>query len=67
MTVQADVLGFLNLIDALCDLNAASEEAREEGFPLPSVLALVNTTRLLRELYRIRPRRYLVYPTARLQ
>ena len=51
-----------DLIDALGDLRGASDEARDEGFPLPSGLALENANRLLRELYRISPRRYEVFP-----
>ena len=48
---------------ALDDLQGVTDEAREEGFPLPSDVALENVDRLLRELYRISPRRFEVYPT----
>ncbi len=47
---------------ALTDLREAREEAREEGFSLPSCLAIENATRLLQEMYSILPRRFEVYP-----
>ena len=51
------------LTDALHDLHAAMDEAREEGFPVPSEMALENAEHLLREMYLISPRRFEVYPT----
>ena len=51
------------LYDALYDLREAKDEALEEGFPVPSEIALENAERLLREMYLISPRRYEVYPT----
>ena len=51
------------LSDALADLREASDEAREEGFPAPSTLALSNAERLLKAMYGISPRRFEVYPT----
>ncbi|MYD60045.1 MAG: hypothetical protein F4W91_03295 [Gemmatimonadetes bacterium] len=51
------------LYAALHDLQEATDEALEEGFPVPSELALENAERLLREMYLISPRRYEVYPT----
>lgn len=51
------------LNDALHDLREASDEARDEGFPQPSKIALKNAERLLREMYGISPRRFEVYPT----
>ena len=51
------------LSDALADLRETSDEAREEGFPAPSALALSNAERLLKAMYRISPRRFEVYPT----
>lgn len=51
------------LHDALRDLREAPDEAHEEGFPPPSRAALENADRLLREMYRISPRRLEVYPT----
>ena len=64
MTEPIDLQASDDLNDALCDLRGASDEAREEGFPLPSDLAIENANRLLRQLYQISPRRYEVYPTA---
>ena len=51
------------LSDALRDLRETSDEAREEGTPLPPNAALESAERLLREMYRISPRRFEVYPT----
>lgn len=51
------------LNDALFDLREARNEAREEGFPEPSDMALENAERLLREMHGISPRRFEVYPT----
>ena len=50
------------LEDALRDLADAKIEAREEGFPLPSDVALENAERLLRSMYEVTPRRFEVYP-----
>ena len=51
------------LSDALNDLREVSDEAREEGYPMPSGLALSNAERLLKAMYEIAPRRFEVYPT----
>lgn len=51
------------LNNALRDLREARDEAREEGFPQPSSMALENAERLLREIYWMSPRRFEVYPT----
>ena len=51
------------LVSALHDLQEATDEAHEEGFPPPSDVALENADRFLREMYRISPRRFEVYPT----
>ncbi len=51
------------LNDALRDLREARDEARDEGFPQPSKIALENAERLLRGMYGIFPRRFEVYPT----
>ena len=51
------------LNDALHDLRETRDEARDEGFPHPSDIALENAERLLREMYGISPRRFEVYPT----
>ena len=53
----------VELVNALDDLQNTSGEAIEEGFPVPSGIALENADRLLREMYRILPRRFEVYPT----
>ena len=52
-----------DLNDALSDLREARDEALEDGFPLPSAIAVENATRLLRQMYRILPCRFEVYPT----
>ena len=51
-----------DLCDALRDLEGVRNEAREEGFPVPSDTALRNAGRLLHAMYRILPRRFEVYP-----
>ncbi len=48
---------------ALIDLDEASDEAREEGFPALSERALGDARRLLKDLYRMHPCRLEVYPT----
>ena len=60
-----EVAGGVNsdLREALRDLDAAEREALEDGFPVPSKIALENARRLLRALYQISRRRYEVYPT----
>ena len=50
------------LSDALKDLHEVSEEAREEGFPAPSDLALSNAERLLTVMYEIACGNYVSYP-----
>ena len=54
---------YSELYDALYDLYEATDEALEEGFPVPSEIALENAECLLREMYWISPRRFEVYPT----
>lgn len=51
------------LNEGLYDLRQATDEAIEEGFLVPSGIALENADRLLREMYGISPRRFEVYPT----
>lgn len=53
----------VSLVNALGDLREVTDEAREEGLPLPSDVARQNADRLLREMYGISPRRFEVYPT----
>ncbi len=49
-----------DLADALRDLQEINYEADEEGMPPPSKLAIANADRLIREIYDILPRQYLV-------
>ena len=63
MTQQVDISSSDDLSNALCDLRGIPDEARDEGFTLPSGLALENANSLLRRLYLFSPRRYEVYPT----
>ena len=62
-SVDANGLLPTELSDALNDLRGSSEEAREEGYPTPSDLALSNAERLLNAMYRISQCRFDVYPT----
>ena len=39
------------------------EEAREENFPIPTLLTLRHALRILKEMYHLSPRRFEVYPT----
>ena len=48
------------LADALHDLREINDEAAEEGIAPPSALAIANADRLLRAIYGISPRQYLV-------
>ena len=47
----------------LLDLDDAEREALEDGFPIPSKLALENARRLVHAMYGIAGRRYELYPT----
>lgn len=49
-----------DLADALRDLQEINDEADEEGMQPPSALAIANADRLIREIYDILPRQYLV-------
>ena len=51
-----------DLADALADLADASEEAREDGFPIPDQQLLDASEQILRKLYDIWPHRFEVYP-----
>ena len=51
-----------DLSDALADLADASEEAREDGLPIPSQQLLDASEQILRKLYDIWPHRFEVYP-----
>lgn len=48
------------LANALLDLHEINDEADEEGLPPPSELAIANADRLIREIYDILLRQYLV-------
>ena len=48
------------LANALRDLHEINDEADEEGIPPPSESAIANADRLIREIYDILPRQYLV-------
>ena len=52
-----------DLSEAFVELNHAAAEAEEEGFAIPSDLAVVNAEHLLQEMYEISPQRFEVYPT----
>lgn len=52
-----------DLLAALEDFCQAPREAREEGYPIPSDLALANARFLLRAVFKCARRRYEVYPT----
>ena len=52
-----------DLADALADLADASEEAREDGLPIPSQDLLASAEHLLRKLYPVWPHRFEVYPS----
>ena len=51
------------LAASLSDLLQVGEEADEEGYPRPSITAFNNAKRLLKEMHRLLPRRFEVYPT----
>ncbi len=51
-----------DLADALADLADASEEAREDGLPIPDQQLLDASEQILRKLYDIWPHRFEVYP-----
>ena len=53
----------IELTAALNDLHNANEEAREEGFPIPSDIAIRNSEELVKNIYEIFPKRFEVYPT----
>ena len=51
------------LLAAARDLEEAADEAREEGFPVPSNTAMEYARTILYAVYGFSPRRYEVYPT----
>lgn len=52
-----------DLEEALEDLRATPDEAKDEGYPQPTDLALTNAGRILRRMYTMLPTRLEVYPT----
>ena len=58
-----EFVDFTELTDALDDLHKTTEEAHEEGFPIPSDLAIRNSEELVKKIYGIFPSRFEVYPT----
>ena len=52
-----------DFVEMMSDLQGVIEEARDEGYPPPSDLAVSNAKLLLERLYRFAPRRFEVYPT----
>ena len=52
-----------DLRDALIELKEAVDYAREEGFPIPSQIAITNAERLLKELSKVSSLHLEVYPT----
>ena len=61
---SADSSGRLTRLDAIFDdLSDVQSEAQEEGYPLPTQLAIRNAKHLVNVLYDIAPLRYEVYPT----
>ena len=50
----------VQLANALLDLHEMNDEADEEGIPPPSESAVANADRLIRAIYDILPRQYLV-------
>ena len=51
------------LLEALTDLWESTDEAKDEGFPIPSAAALSNAERLLKAMFEVQPQRFEVYPT----
>ena len=60
--ISDELVGNTELTDALDDLYNTAEEAHEEGFPIPSDLAISNSEALVRKIYGIFPSRFEVYP-----
>lgn len=61
---SANAFGRPTKLDAILDdLSDVRSEAQEEGYPLPTQLAIRNAKHLVNVLYDIAPLRYEVYPT----
>ena len=52
-----------DLMAALENLKCINHQAREEGYPAPSAIAMEKTEALVRTMFRILPVRYDVYPS----
>ena len=52
-----------DLENALEDLRATPDEAKDDGYPQPTEIALTNAGRILRQMYAMLPTRLEVYPT----
>lgn len=52
----------VRLAHALRDSGEVRDEARAEGFPTPTDLAIKNANRLLKDVYRLSRHRFEVYP-----
>ena len=52
-----------DLAEALADLDNVADEANEEGFDPPPNDVIPTARGLLRNMYRLRPKRFEVYPT----
>lgn len=50
-------------LQSIKDMKEVQAEAREEGYPVPSDVALRNADRLLSAMRKILPQRFEVYPT----
>ncbi len=53
----------LDLLAALGDVACINDQAREEGYPVPSALAIDNARSLVRTMFQMLPVRYDVYPS----
>ena len=61
--LAGDTLVPQDLQEALDDLRATPDEGLDEGYPLPTQLALANADRILRRMHALFPTRLEVYPT----
>ena len=52
------------LSEASQELRDVASDAEEDGLEVPSEVAFANAERLLKEMYRISPRRFVVYPVS---
>ena len=66
MTTASDTGSALpaDLTEALQELAESPADAEEDGLELPSQTAFANAERLLKAMYRVSPRRFVVYPVS---